>query len=255
MAQTNRIVTRWPLISLMTLGFAMPAMAQVAATSGPQTTPAEKTAEKKTERDVVVVTANKREESIQDVAVAVTAITAEKKAEQGIISVTDLTNVTPGLSYTPGNERVTLRGIGRQTNSFGADPGVANYADGIYTAFAVNAGKDPILIDRVEVLRGPQGTLYGRNSIGGAINTVSRRPSKSFTSDFVLGAGDYGDRKVGGTISGPITDDIRYRVSAFREERQGIDYNYGSLETEGWEINDKYLELQLEGDIGDRFQW
>ena len=64
-------------------------------------------------RDVVVVTANKREETVQDVAVAVTAITSENKQELGIITVTDLTNVTPGLSYTPGNERVTLRGIGR----------------------------------------------------------------------------------------------------------------------------------------------
>src|SRR5262249_5635461 len=127
------------------------------------------------ERDIVVVTANKREETIQDVAVAVTAVTSEDKQEMGVITVTDLTNVTPGLSYTPGNERVTLRGIGRLTNSFGADPGVANYNDGIYTAFAVFAGKDPMLIDRVEVLRGPQGTLYGRNAIGGAINTISKR--------------------------------------------------------------------------------
>ena len=93
------------------------------------------------------MTAQKREESVQDIAVAVTAITSQAKQELGIITVTDLTNVTPGLSYTPGNERVTLRGIGRLTNSFGADPGVGNYNDGIYTQFAVFAGKDPLLID------------------------------------------------------------------------------------------------------------
>ncbi|RYY92790.1 MAG: TonB-dependent receptor, partial [Alphaproteobacteria bacterium] len=183
--------------SLLALGAAMPAFAQQ---TQPTPTPSpEQPAQ--TGRDVVIITANKREETVQDVAVAVTAITSEAKEELGIISVTDLTNVTPGLSYTPGNERITLRGIGRQTNGFGADPGVANYNDGVYTAFAVLAGKDPILIDRVEVLRGPQGTLYGRNSIGGAINTISKRPSDNFEIDFVLGASNYEGRKVGLTVS------------------------------------------------------
>jgi iron complex outermembrane receptor protein len=239
--------------SLLALGAAMPAAAQQTTPQpAPRPTPA---ADQTSDRDVVVVTANKREESVQDVAVAVTAITSEAKEELGIISVTDLTNVTPGLAYTPGNERVTLRGIGRQTNSFGADPGVANYNDGIYTAFAIFAGKDPILIERVEVLRGPQGTLYGRNSIGGAINTVSRRPTDEFNFDVVLGAGDYDAVKAGIAVSGPITDWLRYRAAYFRETREGINFNYGSLETEGWEIDDTYAEIQLEGDITDRWTW
>ena len=146
--------------SVLALGTAMPAFAQAPAQPAPQAADQNARAS-----DVIVVTANKRQESVQDVAVAVTAVTSETKQEYGVISVTDLTNVTPGLSYTPGNERVTLRGIGRLTNSFGADPGVANYNDGIYTAFAVFAGKNPLLIDRVEVLRGPQGTLYGRRQL------------------------------------------------------------------------------------------
>jgi len=236
--------------SVLALGFALPATAQ---TPPP---PAAPSADRSEDRnDVVVITANKREETVQDVAVAVTAITSEQKDELGIISVTDLTNVTPGLSYTPGNERVTLRGIGRQTNGFGADPGVANYNDGIYTAFAIFAGKDPILIDRVEVLRGPQGTLYGRNSIGGAINTISKRPTDDFKADVVLGTGSLDARKIGVAVSGPITEWLRYRGVGFREVREGVDFNYGSRETEGWEIDDTFLEFQLEGDIGDRFTW
>jgi iron complex outermembrane recepter protein len=239
--------------SLLAIGASLPAFGQTAgiqaAPSGPQTGQADSA------RDVVVVTANKREETVQDIAVAVTAISSEQKEELGIISVTDLTNVTPGLSYTPGNERVTLRGVGRLTNNFGADPGVANYNDGIYTAFAVFAGKDPLLIDRVEVLRGPQGTLYGRNSIGGAINTISKRPTDTFRTDIVLGAGSFDHRKLGGAVSGPITDWLRYRVAGLVESREGIDQNYGTGETEGWEIDDSYIEAQLEGDIGDRFTW
>ena len=233
--------------SLIAMTTAMPALAQ----TEPQTVPAPE----ERSRDVVVITANKREETVQDIAVAVTAITSQAKEELGIISVTDLTNVTPGLSYTPGNERVTLRGIGRLTNSFGADPGVANYNDGLYTAFAVFAGKDPMLIDRVEVLRGPQGTLYGRNAIGGAINTISKRPTDDFEIDSVFGIGDYEARKVGVAVSGPVNDWLRYRAVGFRESRDGIDHNYGAGDEVGWEINDSYLELQLEGDIGDRFSW
>ncbi len=241
---------RYSLVSLMALGVALPAMAQEqTAPAANQAAPAPR------ERETIIVTANKREENVQDIAVAITALSAESKQEFGVISVTDLTNVTPGLSYTPGNERVTLRGIGRLSNSFGADPGVANYNDGIYTAFAVNAGKDPLLIDRVEVLRGPQGTLYGRNAIGGAINTISKRPTDDFKADALFGAGNYGAKKIGVGLSGPITDWLRYRVAGLKENRDGIDFNYGTGETEGWEINDEYLELQLEGDIGDRFTW
>lgn len=232
--------------SIIALSTALPALAQ---TPTPPAQPEER------QRDVVVITANKREETVQDVAVAVTALTSEAKEQLGIISVTDLTNVTPGLSYTPGNERITLRGIGRLSNSFGADPGVANYNDGIYTGFAIFAGKDPFLVDRVEVLRGPQGTLYGRNAIGGAINTVSKRPTDEMQVDFLLGASSYEGRKVGVAVSGPITDWLRYRAVGFKEQRDGIDKNYGTNSNEGWEINDEYLELQLEGDIGDDFTW
>jgi len=222
---------------------------------GAETGPQPPTDEDDQGRDVVVITANKREETVQDVAVAVTAITSESKQELGIITMTDLTNVTPGLSYTPGNERVTLRGVGRLTNSFGADPGVANYNDGLYTAFAIFAGKDAGLIDRVEVLRGPQGTLYGRNAIGGAINTISKRPTDDFSVDLKLGAGNFDYTNVVAAVSGPVNDWLRYRVAGQREQRDGVNYNYGTGESEGWALNDYYYELQLEGDIGDRFTW
>ncbi len=249
MAQLNRI----SLVSLLALGIAMPAMAQETG-AAPQADDQPPVAETE-DRDVVVITANKREETVQDIAVAVTAITSEAKQELGIITVTDLTNVTPGLSYTPGNERVTLRGIGRLSNSFGADPGVANYNDGLYTPFAVMAGKDATLIQRVEVLRGPQGTLYGRNAIGGAINTISKRPTDDLAIDFKLGAGSFGYNNVVAAVSGPITDSVRYRVAGQREQRDGIDFNYGTNENQGWEIDDYYYEGQLEGEIGDRFTW
>jgi iron complex outermembrane receptor protein len=244
-------IKKFPLVSLMALGFALPAFAQTPAqpAAGPQAADAGRAA------DVILITANKREESIQDVPVAVTAVTAEQKTELGIVSVTDLTNITPGLSYTAGNERVTLRGIGRLTNNFGADPGVANYNDGVYTAFATLAGKDPILIDRVEVLRGPQGTLYGRNSIGGAINTVSKHPTDTFQSNVEIAVGNFNQKKFAADVSGPITDWLRYRVAGWDEKRDGVNDNLGFGGKEAWAFDQYYYEGQLEGDIGDKFKW
>jgi len=99
---------RFSLVSLLALSCAVPALAQTPATPEASTPPQ---AGQETERDVVVITANKREETVQDVAVAVTAVTSEMRDELGISTITDLTNLTPGLSYTAANERVTLRGV------------------------------------------------------------------------------------------------------------------------------------------------
>ena len=245
MAQFNRI----SLVSLVALGIAMPAFAQEPA-AGPQD-------DQDNGRDVVVITANKREETVQDTAIAVTAVTSEMRDELGIRSITDLTNLTPGLSYTAGNERVTLRGIGRNTNNFGAEPGVANYTDGIYQSFASIAGRDNLFVDRIEVLRGPQGTLYGRNSIGGALNIVSKRPTDDFRGEAVLGIGNYDQRKAGFSLSGPIVEDyLRGRVVAVKEVRnEGVFYNYGTNETEGYNIDNWNAEIQLDGVLGDSFSW
>jgi len=125
----------------------------------------------------LVVTAEKRAQSLQDVPVAVSAFTSERRDLIGITTITDMTNFTPGLEYNAQNDRNTLRGVGRNTNVHAAEGSVAQYSDGIYTSSTVEAGKTPLFVDRLEVLRGPQGTLYGRNSIGGAINIISKRPT------------------------------------------------------------------------------
>ncbi|WP_293682425.1 Plug domain-containing protein, partial [uncultured Phenylobacterium sp.] len=109
----------------------------------------------------VVVTASKREQNLQDVASSVTAFTAQMRDETGIISTQQQLNFTPGVTYNPGVDRVTIRGIGRLTQQLGTDQGVAVYDDGFYAGTVAGLGNSTIRTERIEVLRGPQGTLYG----------------------------------------------------------------------------------------------
>src|SRR4026207_2131502 len=123
----------------------------------------------------IIVTAQKRSQGLQEVPVAVSAFTSETRDLLGVHTIADLTDFTPGLSYATTLDRMSLRGVGRLTNNYGSDPGIATYSDGFYTASNAEAGKRPMFTERIEVLRGPQGTLYGRNSIGGALNIISRQ--------------------------------------------------------------------------------
>src|SRR5215831_21248531 len=111
----------------------------------------------------IIVTAQKRSESLQEVPVAVTALTDETRQLVGIKSVQDMTDFTPSLVYYTGVDRMTLRGIGRLTNNAGTEPGVATYVDGFYVTSNILVGVSDLFNQRVEILRGPQGTLYGRN--------------------------------------------------------------------------------------------
>ncbi len=247
MAQKFRI----PVASLMALGIAMPAMAQQTAQTSPQTEN-----ERTNTRETVVVTANKREESVQDIAVAVTAITSEMRDEIGLTTVQDYTNFAPGLSYATANDRLGMRGVTRTSNNFGIRSGISNYVDGVYFSSAIPASREPIFIDRVEVVRGPQGTLYGRDSIGGALNVISKRPSNSFETQVNVGFGNYGNSKVEARVSGPITDWLRFSVAGQRSaQNDGFLTNYSGLQTEGGRRDDSYIEGQLEGDIGENFEW
>ena len=139
----------------------------------------------------IVVTAEKRRANLQDVPVAISAFTSETRDLIGITNIQDLTDFTPGLSYASTLDRMSLRGVGRLTNNYGSDPGIATYSDGFYTASNVEAGKAPMFTDRIEVLRGPQGTLYGRNSIGGALNVISKRPTETSQAEVRASAGNY----------------------------------------------------------------
>ena len=202
--------------------------------------------------ETVVVTAERRSQDLQTVPVAVTAFTAADRQKIGIQTIQDMSNFTPGMSYSSSTDRVTIRGISRQTNVLSADSGVANYADGIYQSFAVLAGRSDLDLGRVEILRGPQGTLYGRNSIGGAINQISRRPDDTPTAEFRANLGGYNYSFLEGRVSAPISDDWKGAIYA-DWERQGRGWEKSIIPgrpEEGNVLNKWYVEGDIQATIG-----
>jgi iron complex outermembrane receptor protein len=202
----------------------------------------------------LVVTAEKRSQSLQDVPVAISAFSSEKRDLLGINSIQDMTNFTPGLNYTSANDRPSLRGIGRLTNAHPVAVPVAVYDDGIYTTSTVTAGKSPIFTDRVEVLRGPQGTLYGRNSIGGAINVISKRPTEDPYAEVRGTVANYGRTLFEAAISGPLAPDLQYRLAGnWEKQRDGYYTNVvPGKPSEGNVIDQYYIEGQLQAKFGEK---
>ncbi|MFN9848248.1 MAG: TonB-dependent receptor plug domain-containing protein [Alphaproteobacteria bacterium] len=205
----------------------------------------------------LVVTAEKREQSLQDVPVAISAFTSDKRDLVGINTVQDMTNFTPGLQYSTQTDRISLRGVGRLNNSHAADSSVAVYSDGIYSTSTVQAGQTPIFLDRLEVLRGPQGTLYGRNSIGGAINVVSRRPTEEFYAEVRGTYANYNRRLIEAAVSGPITDWMQFRLAGnWDKQTKGWFENVSTngAADEGGVIDTTYFDAQLAIQFTDRFE-
>ena len=201
----------------------------------------------------LVVTAEKRAQSLQDVPVAISAFTSANRDLVGINTIQDMTNFTPGLNYSSSVDRTSIRGVGRLTNAHPVAVPVAVYDDGIYTTSTVTAGKTPIFTDRVEVLRGPQGTLYGRNSIGGAINVISRRPTEEFYAEVRATVANYNRTLLEAAVSGPLTPDLQYRlVGNWEKQKDGYFTNIvPGMPSEGNVIDQFNLEGQLQAKFGD----
>ena len=156
----------------------------------------------------IVVTASKRAEPLQTTPVAITAFTAADLQRSGAFDAVDLGTQTPGLSAAHtsafGSPVFFVRGIGTDSFSIGSDQDVGVYLDGVYVGRNVASVVSFLDLDRVEILKGPQGTLYGRNTTAGAINYITRQPSDEFRAEFTLTAGNYGDKEASGVVSGPL---------------------------------------------------
>ena len=164
----------------------------------------------------IIVTAQKREQDIQNVPIAISAFTTETLRAKGVTDINSLTNLTPNVnldSSSPfsGDTSVlsaSIRGIGQDDFAFNLDPGVGVYLDGVFLARTFGANQNLMDVERVEILKGPQGTLFGRNTIGGAINIVTHVPGTEPTFEAQATVGDYDRTDIGFTADLPITDSL-----------------------------------------------
>lgn len=206
----------------------------------------------------VVVTARRIEENLQSVPIAVTALTAEQLATREVTDVEALANVAPNLEIVPGQANsltlaINIRGQVEDTNVPTVDPAVGLFLDGNYIARVTGANLNLVDVERVEVLRGPQGTLFGRNTIGGAINIVPNKPEKSHGGSVEVVAGNYDRYTLTGVVNAPVLgDNGAVRIAAQHTEHSG----YARTVVLDKELNDDdtdFLRAQFRLAPGDRW--
>ena len=178
----------------------------------------------------IIVTANRREQNLQDVAISVAAFTDEFFKDTGTANLKQLEQYTPSLKIAPVQDSrstsIRIRGIGSIGSNAGIDPSVGLFIDGVYQGRAGMSIADFMDTQRVEVLRGPQGTLYGKNTAAGALNIISKQPSEVFEAEIESVIGNYDALEFRGVVNLPIGDTGHaVRLAGYNVERDGYDDN------------------------------
>ena len=183
----------------------------------------------------IIVTARRREENVQEVPLAISVVGIETLDAQGTYNLSKLTQLQPTLQFysqNPRNTFINIRGIGAPfglTND-GFEQGVGIYIDDVYYNRIASATLDFVDVEQIETLRGPQGTLYGKNTTSGAINITTRAPTFDFEGKAEVSAGNLDFKQAKASVSGPLTESIAGRLSVAATERRGTLYNTASRE-------------------------
>ncbi len=183
------------------------------------------------ELEEVVVTAQKRSENIQQVPIAITAFSENTLRAKGITDIHGLSGLTPNVNLDQGSPfsgsnsvlSASIRGIGQDDFAFNLDPGVGVYVDGVYFARTVGANQSLLDVDRIEILKGPQGTLFGRNTIGGAISIVTRTPGDDFTMQSQLTGGSYNRRDLSVLADIPLAPNLLSTITVATQYQDGYE--------------------------------
>ncbi len=202
----------------------------------------------------VVVTAQKREENIQDVPIAITALDANILDRSQIVRVSDLSKHVPNLQFGNFSSTATaaIRGIGYTNTTAGGDPGVALHLDGVYIGRPIATVFSAWDLDRMEVLRGPQGTLYGRNTTGGSINFITQKPTDEFEAEIDLTySGEFSRSIVQGVVNTPLGERAAARFSLSLENADGYQENTVPGGTEAGDADNTTFRAQFRFDIGE----
>lgn len=213
--------------------------------------------EKKVAIETIEVTAQKRVENIQEVPIAISAFSADALRKIGASDIDDLGNITPGLETNNVQQtqpRYDIRGI--RTNDFGigTDPAVGVYIDDVYmgrSGSALMAFND---VERVEVLKGPQGTLFGRNTAAGAIRILTNKPVNDYEGNYRLTLGNFGKKKFEGLYNFPISETLSFRGSMVLNERDGYIDARRYVDPQSGVVSDEFKNVKLGDENGQAFR-
>ena len=197
-------------------------------------------AQQSTDRiDTIVVMATKREQTLQDVPVAVSVVENETIERAQVIDLLDLQTLVPSLrisqQQTAGTTNFFVRGFGNGADNPGIEPSVGVFIDGVYRSWSAAAISDLVDIERVEVLRGPQSTLFGKNASAGVISVVTQEPQFDFEAKAEATFGNFDQRLVRGFVTGPVADRLAFSIAGSVNKRDGFAEN----EATGRDINDR----------------
>ncbi|MEQ8515714.1 MAG: TonB-dependent receptor plug domain-containing protein, partial [Chromatocurvus sp.] len=186
----------------------------------------------------VVVTAQKRTESLTDVPISIAVMNSEALMKTGVRQMREVAEFVPNMSISSGNDSATavrVRGVGANTRNIGFDTRVGVYVDGIYMGQSPAQNLDIVDLERVEIARGPQGTLFGKNTVAGAINLISKKPSQERELEVTGEIGNYSSHRVSAVANLPISDSAAARFSIVDHARDGFIDNV----TTGTEHNER----------------
>ena len=208
----------------------------------------------------VIVTAQKRQENIQNVGMSIKAASGDQLTKMGIHDTESLSKIVPGFQFTPtyyGTNVFTIRGVGFQDTSLAGSPTVSVYVDEMPLPFSALTNGATLDLQRVEVLKGPQGTLFGNNATGGAINYIANKPTDTFQAGADFSYGTFNDTDITGYVSGPVADGLDVRLALRHNESGAWQKSYGPQPSQSqggkdftngrfsvlWKPNDKFKAL------------
>ncbi len=198
----------------------------------------------------IKVRARRKVERLQEAPLTVVAFSDESMKDLGVKEIKDISKYTPGLSIVGGvdnnTSRFFIRGVGTATPTFGSEQAVPIYIDDIYTPLGIGGNIDLFSVDRVEVINGPQGTLYGRNSLGGAIKVYSKQFSDKTEGEVAFTVGGFGQRNVTAEIQTPLIEDKLFFGAAFSSKQNDGIQNNVYTDTRGWQDDKQLYRIRLE---------
>tara|TARA_R110001592_G_scaffold408_1_gene2280 strand:+ start:1899 stop:4244 length:2346 start_codon:yes stop_codon:yes gene_type:complete len=175
--------------------------------------------------EIIVVTAQKRVENIQEVPISIASFSRERIEKMALRQLNEVAEFVPNLKMSQTNDfssSIVIRGVGSSSRNIGFDARVGLYLDGVYIGQSPALNQDILDLERIEILRGPQGTLFGKNNVAGSINLITQKPEDEFSANVGVSVGNYGLRQYSATLNTPLSDDIAAKFSINQYQRDGF---------------------------------